>query len=579
MRCPRVRDFLHTTALAAILAATSATAAAEPAGSVALEDVTDSAGIAFRHDNGRKGNWEYPEIVGGGCGMLDYDDDGFQDLIFVQSGALPNQPADAAPPDRSSGGSRLYRNMTGGRDAAVTFEDVTESAGLAALGYGIGVATGDFNGDGRVDLYLTNYGANSLWGNNGDGTFSDITAQAGVGDPRWSTSASASDFDQDGDLDLYVVNYVHYDPRVNPKCYAPSTRRDYCGPAVFDPAPDSLYLGDGEGGFEDASARLQGGAALRGLGVVSGDFDDDGRPDIYVANDGDPNLMWRNQGGGGFREVAWPSGTAVNRDGRMEAGMGVQAADFDGDGALDLFLSHLASESNTYYRNQGGGLFEDATAAMGLGAPSLTHTGFGAGTVDFDLDGWLDLFVTNGAVRVIESQREAGLDYPLRESDLVFRNRGGRGFENITARLTESLGPPAVGRGAAFGDVNNDGLEDVLVCNSHAPPRLLLNRSDTGHRWLGVRVTTGEPARDALGATVAVVDDGAPGLLRRVATDGSYLSAADPRVVVGLGDDSRTRRDVLVTWADGQRERFNDIATNTYTTLHRGDGEAWQPND
>lgn len=561
--------------LAAVLVAPSS--AAENARTIALQDVTDSAGIAFRHDNGGLGDWQYTEIVGGGCGILDFDNDGRQDLVFVQSGALPVQPADANPPERSaSGGSRLFRNVTPRGDSLVRFEDVTENAGFKAMGYGMGLATGDFTGNGYSDLYITNYGPNTLWRNNGDETFTDVTERAGVGDPSWSTSAGAVDVDRDGNLDLYVVNYVEYDPRVNPKCYAASTRRDYCGPAVFEPAADTLYLGNGRGGFEDASTLLAGSDPLRGLGVVAADLSGDRRQDIYVANDGDPNLFWRNQGNGRLRDVAWPSGTAVNRDGRMEAGMGVDAADLDGDGALDLVVTHLTGESNTYYRNLGGGLFEDDTGTMSLAAASLPYTGFGIGTADFDLDGWLDLFVVNGAVRVIESQREAGVQYPLREPDQIFRNNGGNGFEDVTARLSDALGPPAVGRGAAFGDLNNDGLMDALVCNSHDRPRLYLNRSAGEHRWLGVRATTGDPARDALGATTAIVDNGNPRLLRRVATDGGYLSAHDPRVVFGLGDDRREHHDVLVDWPDGQRERFTDIPANRYSTLHQGGGTVWK---
>lgn len=550
------------------------------ASGIALEDVTRAAGITFRHDNGRQGDWHYPEIVGGGCGMLDYDGDGRQDLVFIQSGALPREPGAVNPPDRTvDGGSRLYRNITDQGSSQVRFRDVTEDAELTTTGYGLGVGTGDLTGNGHADLYITNFGPNTLWRNNGDGTFTDITDSTGAGDTRFSTSAAVADVNRDGHLDLYVVNYVDYDPGVNPKCYAPSTRRDYCGPAVFPPQSDALYLGNGGGEFRDVSASLRDGTPRRGLGVVVADFDDDTLPDIYVANDGEANLMWRSQGQGRFREHAWPSGTAVNRDGQMEAGMGVEAADLDGDGALDLFLSHLTGESNTYYRNLGGGLFEDDTAAMGLGAASLPYTGFGAGAVDLDLDGRLDLFVANGAVRVIESQRQDNVDYPLREPDLVFHNRGGNGFRDISADLRESLGPPSVGRGVAFGDVNNDGREDILVCNSNGPPRLYLNRGGAGRHWLGIRATTGQPPRDALGAAVAVLEHDKPRRLRRIASDGSYLSASDPRAIIGLGDDDRTHRDILVTWPDGSRERFAGVPTNTYTTTQQGEGEIWYETD
>lgn len=554
-----------------ILSSLMVTAHAAEDPPIGFEDVTDTAGITFRHDNGMQGDWQYPEIVGGGCGLVDIDEDGRLDIVFVQSGALPVDPADADPPDRSaSGGSRLYRNIS--EDGTVRFEDVTDESGLRAYGHGMGVATGDLTGDGRMDLYITNFGPNSLWRNDGGGRFTDITAEAGVGDPAWGTSASVADINGDGHLDIYVANYVDYDPQVNPHCFAPSTRRDYCGPAVFEPARDTLYLNDGKGRFTDATDALAGGEPQRGLGVVVSDFDQDGRADIYVANDGDPNLLWRNQGEGRFSEFAWPSGTAVNRSGQMEAGMGVDAGDADNDGTMDLFLTHLSGESNTLYRNIGNGLFEDRSADSGLAVPSLPYTGFGTGWMDLDLDGWLDVFIVNGGVRVIEAQRDLGVAFPLQQTPLVFRNRGEGRFEDISATLADALGPATVGRGLAQGDVDNDGRVDVLLCSGNGDPRLLINRS-TGNPWLGVRATTGEPARDALGATVALLAEGKPALWRRVATDGSYLSARDPRAVFGLGARDGDRHDILVTWADGRVERFAAVETGRYTTLHQGRGE------
>jgi enediyne biosynthesis protein E4 len=470
-------------------------------------DVAAQSGLDFVHFNGMSGEMYFPEMMGQGGALFDYDNDGDLDAWFVQGAKLGS----GKPPEKPGG--RLYRNDS------LQFVDVTESSGLDARDYGMGVATGDIDNDGWVDLYLTNYGVNRMYRNNGDGTFADVTQRTGTGDPRWSVSASFFDMDRDGWLDLYVANYVEWLVEKNPKCFAASSRRDYCGPADFPPLPHTLYRNRGDGTFEDVSGRA--GIARQpgpGLGVIAFDADRDGWTDVYVANDGAPSFLWMNQRDGTFRDDALLAGAAVNRRGQPEAGMGVDAGDFDADGDEDIFITHLTGETNTLYVNDGTGMFEDRSTETGAALGSLPFTSFGTSWIDYDNDGWLDLFITSGAVRIQEPPLP-----PLAQTDQLYRNAGGR-LEEVPGVFKA----PGVGRGAAFGDVDNDGDTDLLVFYNNGPARLLLNQS--GGPWIGL---DGVPQ-------VEVRRSGAPALWRRSHTDGSYASASDPRVLVGLGDKPMT---------------------------------------
>jgi hypothetical protein len=428
----------------------------------------------------------------------------------------------------------------------------------------MGVAAGDYDNDGRVDLYLNNFGSNQLWRNQGDGTFADVTKTAGADDPRMSLSASFADFDRDGWLDLFIANYVDFSVEHNVVCYAKSSRRDYCGPSSFPPTPGRLLRNRRDGTFEDVS--LTSGIARktgRGMGVVATDFDGDGWQDVFVTNDGMFNFLWRNRRDGTFEEVALEAGVAVNANGKAEANMGAAVADFDGDGDEDFFVTHLDAETNTLWVNQGAGAFEDHTARTGLGPPSLPFTGFGTAWLDYDNDGWLDLLAVNGAVAYLEDLARQGEPFPYAQRHQLFRNLGNGRFADVSREAGEPFRRPGVGRGAAFGDIDNDGDTDLLVVHSNGPAMLLVNEVGSAQPWLGLRLS--------IGARVEIVRQGAPSLWRRAATDGSYASANDPRVLAGL-DAAAEVTEVRVRWPSGALESFPPPTLRIYTTLVQGQG-------
>lgn len=524
------------------------------------------------------GDLYFVEPVGAGGGLADLDDDGDLDLILIQGaplhaeGSMPKPLFD--PPAQP--GTRVYRNDlqtdADGR-AYPRFVDVTDASGLRALGYGMGLATGDYDNDGRIDLYLTAFGNNQLWRNvshAGAIAFEDVTAAAGVDDPRWSTSASFVDLDGDGWLDLYVANYVDFSIASHRPCRSGSGRPDYCGPNAYDGAADRLFRNRGDGRFEDIS-RASGIAAAQssGLGVVTADLDRDGRIDIYVANDLRRNLLWRNlaspNGQLSFEDTALLSGSAVSMDGRAQASMGIVAGDVDGDGDDDLFMTHLSGDHNTLYRNDGRGAFIDASMNTGMAAPSMPHTGFGTVLIDVDNDGALDVVVANGEVRVIETQVLAGDPLPLKQTNQLLINDGAGRFEDVSTQAGIEFSRLEVSRAFALGDVDNDGRSDLLLTNNSGPARLLLNRSTSGHHWLGLRVLTAE-GRDALGLRIGVRHPDGTWVWRRVATDGSYLAANDPRVLVGLGS-SDAPVEVHAIMPGGSRWVWPELAIDRYHTL------------
>jgi len=554
-------------------------------------DRAAESGLRFSYFNGMSGEFYYPEMLPAGVALLDYDNDGDLDVFFVQGQMLGEGKTlrDATiQPASLPLNARLFRNdlvLNPDGERTLHFTDVTEQSGIDAHGYSMGVAAADFNNDGCVDLYVTNLGRNQLFRNNCDGTFTDVSKQSGTDISGWSVSAAFVDYDRDGWLDLYVGNYVVWDIRSDQKCTGLTGRRDYCNPAVYRPQLDRLFHNNGNGTFTDVTATaLPGGPFGPALGVTTADFDNDGWIDLYVANDGRDNVLWMNQRNGTFKNTSLLAGVAVGVDGKPKGSMGVDAGDFDNDGAEDLFTTQLPSEGSNLYRNLGSGLFEDVSAVSGLGPMSLGYTGFGTAWFDFDNDGWLDLLAADGAIEAIKERGEER--FPYGEGKLLFRNlRNGR-FENVTPQAGSIFQRLEVSRGAAFGDIDNDGDIDVVISNIHAPARLLINTVGNRKHWVGLRLLgaasrargtrTGGGSingRDMLGARVEVIRKNALTLWRRARSDGSYASANDPRVLVGLGDGTDPP-DVRVHWPDGRIEEWSAVAIDTWTVLRQGEGAA-----
>lgn len=522
-----------------------------------FEERAVAAGLDFRHVFAHEQHFWMPEISCGGLGLLDYDGDGWLDVYCVQSG----DPDATVAPIHSN---RLFRNNTDG-----TFTDVTEAAGVGDKGYGHGCATGDYDGDGDVDLYVANLRANVLYRNEGDGTFSDVTAVAGVAGDRFSTACAFTDYDRDGDLDLFVVNNINWSPDRELECGTVQAPRDYCSPVNYkSPSRDTLYRNEGDGTFTDVSeaAGILAASGI-GLGLICADLNGDGFTDYYVANDSVPNTLWINDGQGHFTEQALALGAAVNMQGVPEASMGTHLIDIEPDGDWDLFMTHLRTESNTFYRNRNG-IFSDATSAAGLAAISIRFTGFGLGFSDFDLDGHEDLFIANGRVEV---QHPFYLDdQPYAEPNQLLRGTSTGRFEEVEGGPT---GTELIGtsRAAAFGDLDNDGDVDVLYQDWGSRPHLLVNRAPRRGAWLQLRLLDGHGS-DALGAEVFVRAGGRE-QHRICLTSYSYASANDPRVHFGLGPVERAD-EVDVLWADGLRERYGPLAGNRSHVLRRGEAAA-----
>jgi hypothetical protein len=539
------------------------------ADAVRFRDVAAETGLRFVHVNGAAGQFHLPEIMGAGGALFDYDHDGDLDVLLLQGGPLEGQR------DAASTGPCLFRNdLSSPTDAASTlhFTEVADRAGLAAGDYGMGVAAGDYDNDGDPDVYVTNYGPNRLYRNNGDGTFTDVTRTAGKGldDRRWSTSAAFSDYDGDGDLDLFVANYVDFTVAGSKRCSDPTGVRDYCGPLQFRPVPDRLFRNNGDGTFTDVSESSGITKAYgSGLGVVGADLNGDGRSDFYVANDGRSNQFWMNKGDGTFEDGALLAGVAFNMDGQPEGSMGLATGDPDNDGDLDIFVTNITGETHAFYENDGHGRFQDRRLTTGIGPSTLRSTGFGTDWFDYDNDGWPDLFIANGAVTIIEALR--GDPFPFRQRNQLLQNLDGRRFRDVTAEAGPALQLVEVSRAAAFGDLDNDGDVDVLVTNNGGPVRLLLNESRSHNHWLGVRLEGVQDNRQGLGARVGVVKKDGVTLWRRSHTDGSYLSSNDPRVHVGLGNDSEIGR-VIVEWPRGAREAWTNVAADRFATLKQGTG-------
>lgn len=502
-------------------------------------------GLKFQHFHGGTGQYYLPESLGSGVALIDYDGDGDLDVYCLQGATLdPSRkgwlPAGAAP------SNRLFRNMLR-EEKQLRFVDVTAASGTAITGYSLGAAAADYDSDGDEDLLITGVGRIVLLQNNGKGIFSDVTLASGIGDNRVSTSAAFFDYDRDGDLDLLVLSYVDFTVAGNKKCPDARNRLDYCQPSQYHPLPAKLFRNEGGGKFSNQS-EFSGiaSAAGAGLGIAIGDFNNDGWPDAYVANDGTPNHLWLNRQNGRFLETALEAGAAYDDQGRALAGMGTAAGDFDNDGDEDLLVANLMGEGLSLYENDGKAEFRHSSAKLRITPQSLPFTGFGTGWADFDHDGKLDLFVANGSVRILDDLAKQA--YPYGQRDQIFRQMTST-FDEIRLPEFEAL---EAGRGVAFGDIDQDGDVDLLVVNSNGPMRLFLNQTPPG-RSLRIVLARHHPGLSVEASRVCVVLKDGRKLYRRSTRSGSYLSGNDPALHFGLGPSAIVEK-IIIDWPAGQRQ-------------------------
>ena len=519
-----------------------------------------SSRITWTHANGRSAEMYLPETTGAGCAFLDYDNDGWLDIYLVNSGKCDFY--NPQPPLRNA----LYRNNRDG-----TFTDVTETAGVASGGYGQGVAVGDYDGDGFPDIYLTQYGKSVLYHNNGDGTFTDATEKAGVAAPGWASSAVWFDYDNDGRLDLFVCRFVDFDKSKNKFCGNRETgQRYYCIPRVYEPMPSWLFHNNGNGTFTEVSKQSDiGKSPGKAWGVVATDINNDGWMDLFVANDTLANFLFANRGKGQFEEIGLQADVGYSADGRARSGMGVDSADYDQDGWMDLFVSNVDQEMYALYHNNHDEVFDDLAVATGIGMTTRLMSGWGVKFFDYDNDGDLDLFFANGHPDDRIEERYSQVKY--KEPMLLFKNTG-KGFQNVSDTAGPVFTQSFAARGMAIGDFNNDGAVDVLVSVNNAAPVLLKNNAGKQNHWLGVRLIGKTANPDAIGALITYQ----AGDLKRhrfKVGGGSYLSSHDPREVLGLGP--HTKVDSLeIKWPQpsGKTERFTSLGADRYITIVEGQG-------
>jgi hypothetical protein len=512
--------------------------------------------ITWKHDNAQSPDRQLPETVGAGCAFLDYDNDGWMDIYFVNSG-----PSDFFTPPAPLKNA-LYRNNRDG-----TFTDVTDKAGVAGGRFGMGVAAADYDGDGNIDLYITSYGANILYRNNGNGTFTDVSEKAGVTAPGWSTCATWFDYDNDAKLDLFVSSFVFYDKTQNPLCTdATLQRRYYCVPRLFKPQPSRLFHNKGDGTFQDVS-RESGiaGSPGKSFGAVATDVNNDGLMDLFVANDTMPNFLFLNKGAGKFEEVGLAAGVAFGEAGRPRSGMGVDAADFDGDGWQDLFVANIDQEFFSLYRNDKDLIFTDQPGEIAPATQLLS--GWGLKFFDYDNDGDPDLFLVNGHPDDMIETRVPRVRH--KEPLLLFENTG-RAFKDVSASAGPVFNKMYSGRGMALGDFDNDGDADVLTSNNGEPPLLLRNQGGNRNNWIGLQLIATKSNPAAVGAMISW-QAGALKRTRLKTSGGSYLSSHDPREILGVG--SATKIDfVEIRWPSGKIDKLTNLPLNSYVKVVEGSG-------
>ena len=567
---PRARPFLVSyvsigVAIAMCLAVSRFPAAREQTGpttsdAVVFRDIAAAAGLGITHVNGASPDKYFAEIMGSGGLFFDFDDDGWIDIFLVDGGSIVD------PRVAASAKHRLYRNRGSG-----TFEDVTAQSGIRHREYGMGACAGDYDNDGAIDLYVTNYGPNVLYHNAGHGRFTEVPGAGGAGTPLWSTSCAFTDVDKDGYLDLFVTNYVKAERTNNKFCGkdTPPRIRGYCHPLAYDPSPSVLYHNTGKGTFEDISTKA-GIAAYRGngLGVAVTDVDEDGWPDVLVANDGMPNFLFRNKGKGMFEEVGLLAGVSVAADSKPRAGMGTAFGDFDGDGKLDLVVTNHEFEMHSLFRSLGGGVFTDVTQESGLGPLTLPYVGFGVAFLDFDNDTRTDLAIVNGNVVDNIALFRKGAKHA--QPSLLLRNVGTR-FQNLAKQAGPGFASERVSRGLAKGDIDNDGDVDLLITNNGGAAQLLVNEVGNRNNALLLRLIGTKSNRDGIGARLRLTV-GSRTLVDQVASGSSYLAQHDLRVHFGLGSAAKADR-LEIAWPSGRVEVLESLPANHVITVREGEGE------
>ena len=529
---------------------------------VVFVDVAQQAGLHGRNVSGKPQKTYIIESKGGGAGLFDYDDDGYLDAYLINGSSF-----DSLPDPRPS--NRLYRNQGDG-----AFADVTRTAGVGDTAWSMGCGAADYDNDGDTDLLATNYGPNRLYRNRGDGTFAEVAQAAGVADPRWSTGVAWGDYDVDGDVDLYVANFVRFNPAELAAAELYQLWKGieiFQGPNAYEGERDALYRNEGDGTFADVTTEVGvGSVAYNGFQPVFVDYDRDGYPDLYVANDTDPNLLWRNLGNGRFKDVSLATGASHSADGEEQAGMGVAAGDYDNDGDFDFFVTHFSEDYYTLYRSERGRLFTDVSHAVGVGEVSMPFVGWGTGFFDCDNDGDLDLFAANGHVYPVLDDYDVGTRYAQR--NFLFDNAGRGSFVEIGARAGRGLAVEKVSRGAAFGDYDNDGDIDVLVLNIDDTPTLLRNDGGNRNHWLQVSLIGTTSNRDGIGARIEATVAGRV-QTRQIAAGTSFLSHSDIRAHFGLQRAAKVDQ-LMVRWPGGRVEEFRDLDADQWLVITEGKGFA-----
>jgi enediyne biosynthesis protein E4 len=553
-----MRALKAVSALVLLLAPLVLVAQSQTGSGIVFTDVTAAAGIRFKHTSGAFGKKYLPETTGAGCAFLDFDNDGWQDIFLVNSMEWPGHVTQQSYP-------ALYRNNHDG-----TFTDVTRAAGLAVEMYGLGVTVADYDNDGWTDLYVTALGSNHLFKNMGGGKFVDVTAKAGVAAGGFPTSAMWFDYDKDGKVDLFVGRYVEWSIEKDLFCTLDGSHKSYCTPESYKGQTALLFHNKGDGTFEDTTQRAGLlNPASKALGVAMLDYDGDGWPDVFVANDTQPNKLYRNNGNGTFTDIAVAAGVAFSEAGAARAGMGVDVADYDRSGRPSLLVGNFSNEMLALYHNEGAGLFIDDAPATAVGQASLLTLTFGCFFFDYDLDGLLDIFAANGHVADDIGNVQPKVKYA--QPPHVFRNLGGRKFEEMNTKLGPALQRPIVARGAAFGDIDNDGDPDILINVNNGPAILLRNDGGNRNSWLRIRTIGGPSNRDGIGAKITVTLENGTKAWGLVHSGSSYVSQSELPLTFGLGSATKAAK-VEVVWPSGRVDSVSNVAANQPITIQEGKG-------